>query len=219
MRIHQDYRTRIMQKTIISIPRNYSMSLKFTAQPVITQDRLLMETSTFYQRIGPITISTFAETHLGFCPHLPTEEPLPPKMLTAIRSAFDQVESRRDLHSKIFSCQYCPTDSSDVAHDGRVTFTVWQDFGAEASPANPYWRSHIWAGKNGEYCGVKFPYEHVSVRSLFYSSANWLLAKSKHRNRLHSVLEYLRAIDTLQQQHHRHPKPTTPITHCWPRLR
>lgn len=125
--IHQDYRASILQRFTISIPRFYSMRLKFTAEPLVVHGKfILMTIFAFYEDVGPISFSTLSQAHSQFCSHLDAGNFLHPNnpLLAAIRFAFNEADGQRDLHQKVHSCDRCPTDYSIVIKDRRATLYI-----------------------------------------------------------------------------------------------
>ena len=166
-RVHQDYCASILQKYTYSFQRGYS----FTAEPAVVHGRfILMITWDFYMAAGPTLFSQVTQAYLRICPHLFTGAPhIPSPLLAAIRFAYNVPHSQRGLLQKRDSCDRCPTDFLISVEDGRAKLCVWQDLGDGTSPADPYWRSHIWNLENDLYKGTNFSYKHGSVRDLYYS--------------------------------------------------
>jgi hypothetical protein len=164
--IHQSYRASILQRFTISLPRFYSMSLEFTAEPAVIHGRfILMTTFTYHKVAAPLSFTTLSHAAVRICPHLGIGETVSPEnpLLAVTRSAFR-------VGLEVHSCDRCPTDCLIIIRKSRATFYAWQDLGSGTSPMDPYWRSHILDLKNNQFIGTKFCYKHGSIRDMYYSN-------------------------------------------------
>ena len=164
--VYRDYRESILQKFTISVPHPFSMTLMLMAKPVIAHGRFILM-STFK------SFKALSHTTIKICPHLGVEKLVEPDnpLLRTIRCAFDATYSWSGLNQAFQSYDHCPTDFLALIRGLSVMLGVWQDLRTGISPADPYWRSHIWNVKeNDQFHGIKFSYKHGSVRDLFFTS-------------------------------------------------
>jgi len=171
--VHQHYRARIMQKSVVSHPQYYSIGMTFVAEPIIVYGRfILMTMFEFYEGLEEVSYSTLVQIPVLFCPHhsIGTFTNHNDAFVTSLRSAFRRSSDTCRPCYRAYSCDRCPSDYSIVIKDKKALISIWHDLGTGVSPEDPYWQSHIWDDKNNHYKGTQFPYQHGSIFRMYYSS-------------------------------------------------
>lgn len=154
-------------------PQCLCIGSDFTVEPVIVRGRfILMAKYEFHRGDEDLSYSTFMQTIILFCPcHLTNNFiDLDDPFFKLVRSAFRRSNDTSDFCQDAYSCDRCPSDYSILIRDKKLVITVWRDLDTRVTPEDPYWSSQTRDDENNYAKGDEFPYEHGSIRRMFYSS-------------------------------------------------
>ena len=168
---HQDCRTNILQTCEIR-PVNSPVIKTFAAKPKVINARFIL-LATYVLYAGPLRDAAKRDydKYIMFCPHhyfgLGTG---PGHSFAAIlQEAVVAAANMQDQHTRLFSCDRCPTDYSIMVEDDEAVVKAWHDLGNGFFVKDPSWQSHLYSDQNGIFKGLQFNYEHGSISTMYES--------------------------------------------------